>query len=309
MSNNRSGSGSTWLFGVIVFLLCFNATYSLIELAVMGPQADINILFVVGGTFYVPITFYFLTSVLVATVFFGYFCSLMIRKLTIVSAAAEMFDVLEGKFRRSREQLEKAFTKKFAKLSIDEFEVTEYLKNVKMQLRENQKRIQEIGEIRGKYKATLKRQIVALEEIKKKTEKIESLLAPKPLLTSCSDIQKISGVDKKTAEKLKSVGITHVEDLITEYPVNIALSTKIPKRKIEKIQAAAQFLMIPGIDEKKAKLLQKAGVTSAKKLADQDPIRLFKRLASVAENIDDRPNLEEIASYIKFAKSSFSVFY
>ena len=299
---SKNGSGSTWLFGVIVFLLCLNATYSLIELAVMGPQADINILFMVGGTFYVPIFFYFLTSVLVATLCFGYFCSLVIRKLTIVSAATKMFDVHEEKSRHSRAQLEKAFTKKLAKLSMDEFEVTEDLKNIKKQLRE-------IGEMRGKYEVALGRQIVALEEIEKKTEKIESLLAPKPLLTSCSNIQEISGIDRKITGKLKSAGITHVEDLITEYPTNIALNTKIPKKKIEKIQAAAQFLMIPGIDEKKTKLLQKVGITSAKKLADQDPIQLFKKLASAAENIDDRPSLEETASYIKFARSSFSVFY
>jgi len=309
LSKNASGRGSTWLFGVIVFLSCLNAIYSLVELAVTGPQADINILFMLGGTFYVPISFYFLTSVLVATLCFGYFCSLIIRKLTIESTATKMFDVVEEKSRHNQEQLEKAFTKKFAELSMDEFEVAEALKSIKMQLRENQKRIQEIGEMRGKYGVTLKRQTVVLKEIKKKTEKMESLLAPKCLLNGCSDIQEIGGVDKKMAEKLKSVGITHVEDLITEYPRKIALSTRIPKRKIEKIQAAAQFLMIPGIDRKRAKLLQKAGITSAKKLADQDPIQLLKKLASVTENIDDRPTLEEIASYIKFAQSGFSVFY
>lgn len=306
---SKTGSGTPWLLGVIVLLLCLNATYSVVEIVVNGPQADINILSLAGGTFYVPVSFYFLASMLAATVCFGYFCSVIIRKLTIESAATAMFDLLDKKSQHNRELLEKSFTEKFAKLSMDEFEVTEDLKNIKMQLTENQKSIQEIGKMRGKYEAPLKKQISALKEIKKKTGEIESILAPKPQLTSCSNIQKIGSLDQETAEKLKSAGITRVEDLITEYPKNIALKTKIPKTKIEKIQATAQFLMIPGIDKKKAKLLQKAGITSTKNLADQDPINLFKKLSNATENINDKPTLEEIASYIRFAKSSFSVFY
>ncbi|MCK4474908.1 DUF4332 domain-containing protein [Candidatus Bathyarchaeota archaeon] len=309
MNLSKKGGGWTWILGAIVFLLCVNAAYAIIELVVTGPQTVINVLSLVDGTYYVSVSVYFLTSVLAATVSFGYLCSASSGRLLMESVATKMPDAIDMKLRHSRQQLEKVVTKKFAALLMSDFKVAEALKNIEMQLGETRKRIEKIDEtMRNKYGKAVKRQIAGLEDVKKKIEQLESQLMPKPRLTSRSVVQEISGVGKKTAAKLESVGITSVEDLIVEDPVVIAQRTKLSKKKIEKIQATAQLLMIPRIDGNKAMLLQKAGITSADKLADENPIRLFKKVANVTENSDDTPTLEEIASYIKFARSNFSVF-
>lgn len=306
---SQNGSGWAWIFGVIVFLLCLNATYALIELVVGGHQSSINILSLLGGTYDVPVSVYVLTSMLTAAASFSFLYSSFVRKLTMETASAKMLDALESKLHHNRGQIEKVVTKKFANLSMNDFKITENLKNIEMQIGENQRRLEKIGETRNKYGRTMENQIVALEDMKKKLEKIELRLTPKPRLTSRSDIQEVSGVGQKTAEELKSVGITNVERLIIEDPAVIAKKTELSKNKIEKIQSTAQLLMIPKIDENKAKLLQKAGITSADTLASQNPIQLFKKIASVAKSSDDAPTLEEIASYIKFARSNLIFFY
>jgi len=304
-----NGSGWNWIFGVIVFLLCLNAAYALFELAVWGPQGNVNILSLVGGILNVPVPVYVFISMLAAAPSFGFLCSFFIRKLKMETSATKMFDALEVKLQHNRGQIEKIFAKKFANLSMSDFKITEHLKNIEMQLEENQKRIEKNGDTRAEYGKAMEKQIIALKNIKKKIEKMESQLTPKPRLTSRSGIQEISGVGQKTTEELKSVEITNVEKLITEDPAVIAKKTTLSKNKIEKIQGTAQLLMIPGIDENKVKLLQKTGITSADTLASQNPIQLFKKATSVAKNSDDAPTLEEIASYIKLARSNLSVFY
>jgi hypothetical protein len=292
-----------------VFLLCINAAYALIKLVVTGPQNVINVLSLVDGTYYMSVSVYFLTSVLAATVSFGCLCSASSGRSLMESVATKMPEAIDLQLRHSQQQLEKIVSKKFAALLVNEFKVAEDFKNIRIQIGETRKRIEKIdATIRNKYGNALKMQIAELEDVKKKIEELKSQLMPKPCLTSRSVIQEISGVGKKTAEKLKSFGMTSVEDLIVEDPAVIAQKTKLSKKKIEKLQATAQLLMIPRIDGNKAILLQKAGITSADKLADENPIRLFKKVANVTENSDDTPTLEEIASYIRSARSNFSVF-
>ena len=309
MNLSKKWSGWTWILGAIVFVLCVNAAYAIVKLVVTGPQTVINVLALVGETYYVSVSVYFLTSVLAATVFFGYLCSASNGRLLMESVAMKMPEAIDLQLRHSRERLEKVVTKKFAALSVNEFKVAEDLKNIQMQLGETRKRIEKIDEtMRNKYGNAVKMQIAELEDLKKKIEELKSQLMPKPRLTSRSVIQEISGVGKKTAEKLKSVGMASVEDLIVEDPAVIAQKTKLSKKKIEKLQTTAQLLMIPRIDGNKAILLQKAGITSADKLADENPIRLFKKVANVTKNGDNTPTLEEIASYIRSARSNFRVF-
>jgi predicted flap endonuclease-1-like 5' DNA nuclease len=305
---SKKGSGGTWILGAIVFLLFINAAYALIELVILGPEANINLLLLISGTFEVPVSLYFLSSVLAAAVSFGYLSSSFNNRFALEVAVAKMLSVIESKLQHNQEQVEGVLTEKLAALSMDEFEVTTGLKNIEMQLGENLKGMEKIGSTRFRNGKAMKRQIRELAAIKKKIEEMESRLVPKPQLTSRSDIQKVSGVGKKTYQELKSAGVTNVEGVIVEDPAVIAEETKLSKKEIEKIRATAQLLMIPGIDGKKAKLLQKAGITSLQRLSNQNPIQLFKKVANVAKKSDDAPSLEEIASYIKSARFNFSEF-
>jgi predicted flap endonuclease-1-like 5' DNA nuclease len=304
---SKKGSGGTWILGAIVFLLCINTAYALIELVILGPEANINVLLLISGTFDVPVSAYFLASVLAAAVSFGYLSSSFNNRFALEVAVAKMLNVVESKLQHNQEQVEGVITEKLAALSMDEFEVTAGLKNIEMQLGENLKGMEKLSSTSKNGKA-MKRQIRELAAIKKKIEEIESRLAPKPRLTSRSDIQEVSGVGKKTCQELKSAGVTNVEGVIVEDPAVIADETKLSKKEIEKIRATAQLLMIPGVDGKKARLLQKAGITSLEKLSSQNSIQLFKKVANVAKKSDDAPSLEEIASYIKFARFNFSEF-
>jgi len=301
------GSGSVGILGAIVFLLSLNTVYALVKIAVGGPQANINILLLLGGTCNVPVSVYFSISASAATLSLVYLFSLLISKLTMESDAKTL-EGFEAKLQDNRHRLEKAVTKTFAGLSMDEFKITEGLKNIEMRIIENQKRIEKIGKMRDKYAKAMERQIFVLNEMEKKIEKMESRLTPKPHLTGRSDIQEISGVGQTIAEELKSVGLTNVDDLLIEDPAVIAQRTELSRNKIEKIQGVAQFLMIPGVDKNKVRLFQKAGVMSADNLAGQGPIQLFKKIASVAEDGDDKPTLEELASYVRFARSNFNAF-
>ena len=301
------GSRSVGILGAIVFLLSLNTVYALVKIAVEGSQANINILLLLGGTCNVPVSVYFLISTSAATLSLVYLFSLLIGKLTMESNAKTL-EGFEAKLQDNRQRLEKAVTKTFAGLSIDEFKITEGLKNIETQIIDNQKRIEKIGKMRGKYAKAMKRQILVLNEMEKKIDKMESQLTPKSHLTGRSDIKEISGVGQAIAEELKSVGLTSVDDLLIEDPAVIAQRTELSRNKIEKIQGVAQFLMIPGVDENKVRLFQKAGVVSADNLAGHGPIQLFKKIASVAEDGDDKPTLEELASYVRFARSNFNAF-
>jgi hypothetical protein len=68
--------------------------------------------------------------------------------------------------------------------------------------------------------------------------------------------------------------------------------------------------MVPGLNEKNLLLLEELDVIDRKSLAAQDPIELSKRINAVFKiNLDkgkvlesDLPTIEEIDSWIKFAK-------
>ena len=306
---SKTGGGGIWIFGVLVFLLCLNAAYGLFELVVKGAAVNVNVLSWAGAVLDVPVLTYVVLAMSLAAVAFGFFCSVFISRVSLGTNSDEMLSSFDGKLQHNRGKLENVVTKQFAKLQMNDFKMTEDLKEIEAQLTQAQKTMEQIGKKRMEHLTAVERQNVVLKDVKKKIEAMESQLIPKPLLTSRSDIKEVSGVGEKTAEELKSVGITDVEKLIVEDPDVIARLTKFSKKTVEKIQGTAQLLMIPRMDEDKAKLLQRAGITSGEQLANQNPILLLKKVNNVAKKSDVVPALEEIVSYIRFTRSNFSVLY
>jgi predicted RecB family nuclease len=80
---------------------------------------------------------------------------------------------------------------------------------------------------------------------------------------------------------------------------------------VEKLQARAQLSMVPGVKEKDLILLEELSITSRRQLANQDPIDLSKRINKLFNNLvekgqiseDEKPTIEEITSWVKFAKT------
>ena len=69
-------------------------------------------------------------------------------------------------------------------------------------------------------------------------------------------------------------------------------------------------MMVPGLSEKDMFLLEQVDVVDRQSLADKDPIELTKKINGVFKanlekgmvSKEDKPTIEEITSWIKFAK-------
>jgi len=299
LSNNKNNYA--WPLGILMFLLYLNTVYALLQLVLYGPYTEINLLSIVGGALNVSVLFYFVTSMLIAGAAFGYFSSFITHKST-ETESAKIVGFLETRMDNNAGDIKEALSKEMARFSLDQFKTSNEVKNIKTQLTESQQKIEKTIEACEKHGQDLKKQNNILNEVETKIRKIELQLTPKTCLASVSNIKAVSGIGRKKAENLKAIGITTVEDFITGNTAFIAQKTGISESTVAKMQEAAQLFLIPGLSSKTAKLLQKAEITSMDDLASQNPLELFKKIASIAKKTEDRPTLEEIASYIAFAR-------
>jgi predicted flap endonuclease-1-like 5' DNA nuclease len=160
--------------------------------------------------------------------------------------------------------------------------------------------------------ASLKEQMAELENVKIRIERIEEkMVSPQPRLTSQDNPEVIKGIGPRLGEELRAMGITNVGELITADPAIIDEKTRVSRDMAERLQATAQLRMIPSVDENDAEMLVDAGITSRKKLEDQDLVQLSRRISEIAKTYieegkmpkDENPTIEEISSWIRMAKS------
>lgn len=171
---------------------------------------------------------------------------------------------------------------------------------------------QKVERSNKKLATTIKKQIAELTDVRTRLEKMEKeLTPPKPRLTSLSKPEEIKGIGPVLGEELRAMGITTIGELITADPATIDEKTRASREIAERLQATAQLLMVPGVDENDAELLKEAGITSRRELADQDPIQLSKKMGEVAKTYieqgkiseSEKPIIEEVLSWIRMAKS------
>jgi predicted RecB family nuclease len=94
-------------------------------------------------------------------------------------------------------------------------------------------------------------------------------------------------------------------------PAVIAEKTGMSEKMVEKLQGRAQLAMVPGVKEKDLVLLEEAGVTNRKELANQDPLELGRKINGIFKvyveegkiSEAEKPTIEEIYSWVKFAKA------
>jgi len=158
---------------------------------------------------------------------------------------------------------------------------------------------------------TMEKGTADLVELKARLETLENALTvPQPKLTSKSSTRDIKGIGPRLAEELKAIGITNVDDFLSADPALIEGKTRLTRDTTERLQGTAQLLMIPGIDKTDVELLEKAGVTKRKELAEQDPFELHRKLSGIARTYveqgkiseAEKPTVEEILSWVKLAK-------
>ena len=173
------------------------------------------------------------------------------------------------------------------------------------------KAIQKVERLSTQSAKAIETQGTELTELKTRIERMESGLVPlQPKLTSQDEPEKVKGIGPRLGKELRAMGITSVGELLIADPEAIAEKTRASPEMAKHLQATAQLLMVPGIDENDAELLKEAGVNSIKELADQDPIQLSSRIAEIAKiyveqgriSENEKPTIEEILSWIKQAK-------
>jgi len=178
-------------------------------------------------------------------------------------------------------------------------------------LKKQEATIREVGHLSKQGAATLKEQKAELENIKIRLEKIEeNLMPPQPRLKSQDNPEEVRGIGPRLGEELRALGITNVGELITADPALIDEKTRVSRDMAEHLQATAQLLMIPGVDENDAELLVEAGITSRRELADQDLVPLSRKINEIAKTYikegkiskDENPTIEEISSWIRMAR-------
>jgi predicted flap endonuclease-1-like 5' DNA nuclease len=166
------------------------------------------------------------------------------------------------------------------------------------------------------WKQTAKKMATDIAELKKGLRTIEStLILPQPKLTLESGTNDIKGIGPRTAEELKSIGITNASQFITTDPAVIGEKTRLQTPYVEQLQEMVQLMMIPEIDDIDVELLQKAGVTTRKELATQDPFELNLKISEIVTAFikddklteSEKPTLEKVTSWVRYARSISSV--
>jgi predicted flap endonuclease-1-like 5' DNA nuclease len=157
----------------------------------------------------------------------------------------------------------------------------------------------------------LKTQRAELEEITKQLEQIEGTMVPnQALLKSVDNPEDIKGIGPALGKELRELGITSVGEFLNTDPVVIGEKTRVSNEMAENLQATAQLMMVPGLDDDDAELLIDCGVKSRKQLADQDLITLSRKINDLAKiyiaqqklSKEKAPTIEEISAWIRMAK-------
>jgi hypothetical protein len=164
----------------------------------------------------------------------------------------------------------------------------------------------------GKTATAITKQKGEIDEIKQKLEMLEaSIVAPKAMLNSNSNVEDVKGIGPNKTADLNNAGIKSVSDLIMADPKVVASSLGSSDKTAEKLQGRAQLQMIPGIKEKDLLMLEELDIADRKSLSTQDPIELGKKINAIFKvNLaegkvqeSDKPTIEEIESWIKYTKN------
>jgi len=180
-----------------------------------------------------------------------------------------------------------------------------------IQLQELKKALSEREKAAKKQAKTLTNQKKEIATIKDKITQIEQqFILPKTLLTSQSNPEQVRGIGPNTNNELKAMEITNIGELLLADPKAIAQKTSTSEKMAKKLQGIAQLSMIPSLQEKDIALLEEIGIADQQDLANQDPIKMGRKISkTIKDQIEagktpeiQQPTIEKIRSWIKYAK-------
>lgn len=326
---------SVWILVMFAFLAILGTLHAWVSWQINGVSTVTVFSFQIE-----PIT-YFMATLTIAFFSIGAVCYAVFRGEPLDLPLYQLSKDFEEKLDAKGEEIKSSTDEALTKLGLREFQLKESMKALQKKLRGLESKLKEEMKSHEKMVETTQKKLVAMERkidqiqtaqkelpnIKKKLQTIEAIdselrgiretikklnSVPEPYLTSTDDISVLEGkvLKRGTVRRLKSSGIKTVEDLLLKSPVEIALTKTMTENEAKNLQSIIQLLMVPGVQHEDAVLLLKSGVNSKQELALQDTFSLGAKVAKTAElyvaegkiREDEKPTLEEIASWIKLAK-------
>lgn len=323
----------------ILVIFAFLATLSTFHAWILWQTEGVNM--VAFLSFQIEVTIYFVATLTLAFFFIGTVCYVIFSKesldLQFYQLSKDFREKLDTKSEEIKDSTEEALTK----LGLREFQLKENIKalqkrfgeldsdmkqnliNSEKTLKTTQNKLTKIERkidkirIAQKELPQLKTKLRALETVEKDLRNIQNLVeqidsVPKSYMTSTDHIKSFEGIllKRATVRQLRLNGIEKIEELIFKSPVEIALTRAMTENEAKSLQSVIKLLMIPGVQHDDAVLLLKSGINSRQELALQDVFNLGAKVSKTAElyikegkiRETEKPTLEEIGSWIKWAK-------
>jgi len=320
MPAKRVNGALTWVLGLLTLISVLNVFNALIQMNLSGTGATIY--FSIFGTVLgsLNVEAYFWMSVIMTFLLFTATCFSIYRGLPLEPQIMQRMAKLEENLAANSNMLENTQIGFFKKLEDSGKLTDETFRKVNQSLEETRKEVADslgahktvlltIGKETEQTAGNVKKQATELTKIKKNIEQLNNQNNGKPKLTGQAKIEDFKNVSRGLASKLYGIGIMNVSELLARDAASIAEKAGELPENIAQLQAQAQLLMVPGIDEKQSELLVRFGVTSRRELANQDPVQLYRGLAGIAKTYVEQgkmaarkvPTIEDVSMWIRQA--------
>ena len=329
-----------WILGFFSFLAGLNAVNAVVLWANLGPEALIQPYLIGSVIGDISISIYLWISILATLIFLGGTSSKIVSELsntkmlkditskvtdlqngqTVLESLKSRLILVDANLDGVRNEVLKGLSgqgEEIKQIHVELIDIVDdKLTSIKEGMAQQLGRIENTMDIREqrdkKNLKTIMKQTGEIANIKLKLEKLENELAKtEPQLTSQSDPEEVRGIGTRLGNELRGIGITNVGELILTDPTIISEKTGASQSTVEKLQGRAQLSMVPRIKEKDIILLEELGIKTRKELANQDPIELGRKMNGIFKaNFEkgkiskaEKPTIEEIDSWIKFARA------
>lgn len=289
----------------------------------------------------ISVATYFIVTLAATCCLLGAICYVVFSRSSLESSLDQLGKDMEERLDEKSREIKAATDRALTKLGLREFRLKESMKDFQERFEEfsqrmggkleNQEKDLEVTrkklvgiehkidrlQTAQKELANL-RKLQVIETVEKDLKGIKGIMdrfdpIPEPYLTSTDRIDALEGnvLKGETVVGLKSKGMEKIEDLLLRTPIEIGMTKTMSESEAKSLQSIIQLLMVPGVQREDAMLLLKSGVNSRQELALQDPFSLGAKISKTAElstnegkfNKEEKPSLEEIASWVKWAKT------